>query len=230
MRAPLPLIAVVVLGAACSGPPTVPEHPTWGDVAPILQGECNHCHGATAATTGSLGGLAFRFDFYDMNDQVCGDAAAAMIDANASPPALASSSAALIKSDITAMGGRAKMPPAPGHPLEDWERDTILKWADAPVKGGPPPGNHRPRIATNRLPISAKGELSFIATTEDPDNDSVIGVVTLDDLVFKMDHPGAFKVHFDLTGMPAGSHRLGAVLCDGWGNTDIDLGPISVTK
>jgi hypothetical protein len=224
-------LALAVLVAACSGPPSVPEHPTWGDVAPILQGECNHCHGSTAATTGSLGALAFRFDFYDMNDQVCGDAAAAMSDPGSSPPALASSSASLIKADISnGAGGRPKMPPAPGAVLEDWERDTVARWADAPAKGPPPPGNRRPRITLNRLPVSARGELSFIATTEDPDNDSVIGVVTLEDQTFKMNHPGAFQVRFDLAGMAPGSHRLSAVLCDGWGNTTIDLGPISVTK
>ena len=82
----------------------------------------------------------------------------------------------------------------------------------------------------NRVPASAKDTLSFIATTEDPDNDSVIGVVALEDMTFKMDHPGSFQVRLDLNDMPVGTHRLTAVLCDGWGNTSYDLGPIAVEK
>jgi hypothetical protein len=162
---------------------------------------------------------------------VCGDAAAVMNDGTSSPLSLAAGAAALIKSDLTAAAAsRPKMPPAPARVLEDWERETILRWTDAPAKGPPPLGNRRPRIVLNRLPVSAKGQLTFIATTEDPDNDSVIGLVTLDDLTFKMDHPGSFQVRFDITDMPPGPHRLAAVLCDGWGNTSYDLGPVTVEK
>jgi hypothetical protein len=222
------LATLLMLGGAfgCEGPPSVPEHPTWGDVAPILQGECNHCHGATARTTGSLGPAIYRFDFFDMNDAVCGEAAAAM-----DVPALAAASAGLIKADITPMGGhRPKMPPAPASPLQDWQRETIQRWADAPVKGPPPPGNRRPRIRVNRLPTAASGQLSFLATIEDPDNDSVIAVLQFEDLIVKLDHPGTFAVGFDLAGMAPGSHRLSAVLCDGWGNIGYDLGPIRIEK
>jgi hypothetical protein len=220
------LLCLPLLVAACEGPPRAPAHPTWADVAPILQGECNHCHGATARTTGSLGPATYRFDFFDMDDAVCGDAAAAM-----DVPALAAASAGLIRSDTSAASGRRpKMPPAPGPELLDWERETIQRWADAPVKGPPPPGNRRPRIRVNELPASAKGQVSFVATTEDPDNDSVIGVIQLGDMTVKMDHPGSFAVSFDLGGMPAGTFRLGAVLCDGWGNAAYDLGPLRVEK
>jgi hypothetical protein len=124
----------------------------------------------------------------------------------------------------------AKPPPAPGPALQDWERDPIQRWADAPVKGPPPEGNRRPRIRVNQLPASAKTQLSFIATTEDPDNDSVIGVVQLAGMTVKMSQPGTFAVHFDLTDMAPGTHRLGAVLCDGWGSAAHDLGPLRVEK
>jgi hypothetical protein len=222
----LPLLSLAGLtAAACQAPPQAPEHPTWADVAPILQGECNHCHGATARTTGSDGPATYRFDFFDVDDAVCGDAALAM-----DLPALAVASAKLIKTDIaTPMYGRPRMPPAPAAVLQDWERETIERWADQPVKGPPPPGNRRPRIAINQLAsASVKGQLSFIATVDDPDADSVIGIVRLGDRVFKMDHPGTFSVKLDLTGMPAGTQRLSAVLCDGWGNADYDLGPVQV--
>jgi hypothetical protein len=218
-------LALFFLSPACQAPPEAPAHPTWADVAPILQGECNHCHGATARTTGSLGAAVYRFDFFDMNDTVCGEAAAAM-----ELPALAFASAKLIKTDTTVPSyGRPRMPPAPAAVLQDWERETLARWADQPVKGPPPTGNRRPRIDVNRLdPSAAKGQLSFIATVDDPDADSVIGVVQVGDRVFKMDHAGTFSVKLDLTGMPAGAQRLSAVLCDGWGNTAIDLGPIQI--
>ena len=212
--------------AACSGPPSVPEHPTWADVEPILQGECNHCHGATAHTTATLGPATYRFDFYDMNDAVCGDAAAAM-----DVPALAAASAGLIKSDISSPGGgRPRMPPAPAPVLADWERETISRWADAPIKGPPDAGNRRPNMAINLLPTAAKGQLTFVATTSDPDDDSVVGVITLGNLVYKMTHAGSFDVSFDLTGMTPGNYRLSSVLCDGWGNREIDLGPLDVLR
>jgi hypothetical protein len=220
------LSLVSVFLAACTGAPAVPEYPTWADVAPILQGECNHCHGSTAHVTASQGPATYRFDFFDMNDAVCGDAAAAM-----DVPALAAASAGLIKRDITPFGGgRPRMPPAPGPVLQDWERETISRWADAPIKGPPSPDNRRPTIVVNHLPSSAKNQVSFVATTDDPDNDSVIGVITLDNMVFRMTHAGSFTVQFDLSGMTAGTYRINTVLCDGWGSREIDLGPIDVLK
>jgi hypothetical protein len=220
------LLSLPLLVGACQGTPDVPAHPTWADVAPILAGECNHCHGATAPVTGSLGPAVYRFDFYDMSDALCGDAAAAM-----DVPALAAAAAKSMKADITPPGGgRPRMPPAPAPVLEDWERETIQRWADQPIKGPLPAGNHRPRISVNRLPASAKGELAFIATIDDPDADSVVGVLELGPLTFKMDHPGTFAVRFDLADMPVGPQPLSAVLCDGWGSAAYDLGPIQIGK
>jgi hypothetical protein len=219
-------LVALALGAGCEGPPPVPTNPTWADVSPILQGQCNHCHGSTARTTGSLGAAVYRFDFFDVTDAVCGEAAAAM-----ELPALAAASAGLIADDVTpTVGRRPKMPPAPASVLSDWERETLQRWADAPIKGPPPPGNTRPRIRINRLPATATSELSFVATTEDPDNDSVVGVIRLGNLMIKMDHPGTFSVRFNLAGMPSGTQRLSAVLCDGWGNEEYDLGPIRVER
>jgi hypothetical protein len=211
--------------SACQAPPEAPEHPTWADVAPILQGQCNHCHGSTARTTGALGPAVYRFDFFDVNDVVCGQAASAM-----DVPALAFASAKQIKTDVTPPTiGRPRMPPAPATPLAKWEQETLSRWADQPVKGPPPLGNRRPRIEINQLSSTAtSASLSFIATVNDPDADSVIGIVQIGDRVFKMDHAGSFAVKLDLTGMPAGQQRLNAVLCDGWGNTDYDLGPIQI--
>ena len=210
---------------ACAGPPDVPLHPTWSDVEPILQGECNHCHGATARMTGALGPAAYRFDFYDVTDAVCGEAAAAM-----DFTALAAASASLIKADVTPHGVRAKMPPAPGPSLHDWERETLQRWADDPVKGPPPPGNRAPSIRVNHLPQAVSGRLAFIATVDDADADSVVGVIKFGPMIYKMDHPGSYAVALDMTDVPAGPQRLSAVLCDGWFNITYDLGPITVMK
>jgi hypothetical protein len=215
------LCALAVL--ACQGPPEAPLHPTWADVQPILAGNCNHCHGSTADKTGSIGSAIYRFDFFDMNDDVCGDAARAM-----PVPALAAASASAMKLDLR--GGRPKMPPAPADPLHDWERDTILRWADAPVKGPPPADNRRPRIRVSSLPSSVTNKLAFFAVVEDSDGDSVVGVIQFGNATFQMDHPGSYAVDLDMTGMAAGTQRLSATLCDGWASTTYDLGPIVVTK
>jgi hypothetical protein len=215
---PLPLLAVA---AGCQSPPEVPLHPTWADVQPILNGECNHCHGATAAKTGALGPAVYRFDFYDMSDEACGDASSAV-----DVPALAAASAGRMVAALS--GSPPRMPPAPARPLYDWERDTILRWAEQPIKGPAPPGNHRPRIRVNNLPAAVSKNLSFIATIEDTDGDPVIGVLRLGELSYRMGHPGSFAVNFDMTGVLRGPHRLTAVLCDGWYNATIDLGPIDV--
>jgi hypothetical protein len=220
------LLVLMLVAGACEGPPAVPAHPTWADVAPILQGQCNHCHGATARTTGSLGAAVYRFDFYDMDEGVCGEAAAAM-----DLPALAAASAKLIRDDVTpTIGRRPRMPPAPAAVLRDWERETLQRWAAAPVKGPPPPGNRPPHIRVNQLPATATTQLSFVATTEDPDSDSIVGVIRLGPLAVEMDHPGNFAVRFNLASLPPGPHRLSAVLCDGWASETYDLGPILVDR
>jgi hypothetical protein len=218
-------IVPVLIGtlAACQGTPEAPAHPTWADVQPILEGNCNHCHGATAAVTGSKGPAVYRFDFFDMNDDVCGDASKAM-----TTQALAAASAALMKSDLG--GGRPKMPPAPASPLHDWERETILRWVTQPVKGPPPGANRRPRIRVTNLPATVSTRLQFFAVVDDPDGDSVVGLVSFGGATFGMDHPGSFAVDIDMTQVPNGMQRLTATLCDGWASTTYDLGPIAVSK
>jgi hypothetical protein len=216
-------ILSMLAAGACEGPLEPPLHPTWADVQPILEGNCNHCHGSTAQRTGAKGPAVYRFDFFDMNDVVCGEAARAM-----TVPALAGASAGLMKTDLR--GGRPKMPPAPASPLHGWERDTILRWADQPVKGPPPASNRRPRIRVTNLPASVSTKLKFYAVVEDADGDSVVGLIQFGDVTFQMDHPGSYTVELDMTNVPAGSQRLSAVLCDGWANATYDLGPIVVTR
>ena len=94
----------------CSSTPVEPEMPAWADVAPIFRGECNGCHGWNAGQTGG----GFRFDFFEVNQTNCGDAALAL----GTGPLLAGSPLATpyIKSDVVTQAGLMwpRMPPQPG--------------------------------------------------------------------------------------------------------------------
>ena len=209
-------------GAACQGPPTVPAHPTWADVAPIIHGECSYCHGSTAPTTGG----GYRLDFFDMTSGVCGDAARAIPTGSI----LASGAAGLIGIDVTppATGGRARMPPAPAPALLDWERTALTRWAGDPAKGAPPAGNHPPTIDVAHVPVSADQQVTFTAVLDDPDGEPVVGVIEAAGALFTMNRAGAFTVDFDASKWPAGMQRLSAVLCDGWTSVTYDLGPVTI--
>jgi hypothetical protein len=216
----------LLLWSACGDKPAVPEHPTWADVQPILTGECSPCHGSTASTTGS----GYRLDFYDMTMESCGEAARAL-------PAgiLAGGAGPAIIMDVTppAEGGYARMPPAPGPVLHDWERETLLRWARQPVKGPAPANNHAPTIQVSGLPkmvdTKSSSSLRFSALIADADNDAVVGLLKIAGAVFAMPSSGSFAVEIPAQGLPAGSQRLSAVLCDGWTSATVDLGPIDVT-
>jgi hypothetical protein len=228
------LLAGLPVGAGCSLEPTAPAHPTWANVAPILRGECVSCHGWTATdrpanaagvhpenTGGSL-----RFDFFDLAP--CGDAAQAL-DANVS---LAGSPivTAQLGTDVLPQNGASwpRMPPQPSLALPDWELETIERWAPQPAKGPPPPGNRPPTIAVDQFPAVVDATLTFTAVIDDPDGDSVLGVIEVGGLAFLMDRPGSFAVSLDSTSWPSGPMRPIAVLCDGWVSQSYDLGPVQI--
>ena len=71
-------------------------------------------------------------------------------------------------------------------------------------------------------------QLAFTAILDDPDGDSVIGVVEVPGLELLMNRPGSFDVAFDSSGWPPGPIYPIAVLCDGWTSTTVELGPIVV--
>jgi hypothetical protein len=224
MTAPrrLVLLAFGLAVAACEGAPETPTQPTWADVAPILRGECAHCHGSRAQETGG----GYRLDFYDL--AACGAAAEAL---PRGVLAGANGTAVLIRDDVSIPpgGGRPRMPPAPGPVLYDWERRTLQRWANSPVKGPPPVDNHPPTISINAMPSVVESDLDFITLVEDPDDDPVIGVIALDGVPkIGMNRTGTFSIAMDLSDRPSGTVRVTAVLCDGWMNTTVDLGPVIV--
>jgi hypothetical protein len=211
----------LLLCGGCGAEPSVPEHPTWADVQPILEGECSHCHGATADATG----FGYRLDFYDMTVDACGEAARALPGG-----ILAATAAPSIITDVTppADGGPARMPPAPGPALHDWERETLLRWARQPIKGPPPASNRAPTIQVSGLPKVVNDSLRFSALVEDADGDEVVGLLKIADAVFAMRSSGSFAVEIPSQAWPAGPQRLTAVLCDGWSSVPYDLGPVDV--
>jgi hypothetical protein len=229
------LLAGLPAGSGCSAP-IAPANPTWADVSPVLRGECVSCHGWTATdrppnaagvhppnTGGSL-----RLDFYDLTPDVCGDAVLAL-DPGVS---LAGSPGVTLEiaRDVVRQAGAGwpTMPPQPGPALQDWELETIERWSSNPVKGPPPAGNRPPTIAVNQLPSVADQQLSFTAIVDDPDNDSVVGVVEVGGLAFLMNRSGSFDVVFDSSAWPAGLVTPTAILCDGWSRSSVDLGPIAI--
>jgi hypothetical protein len=220
-------LALVVLAtggtvAGCGESPTAPAQPRWVEVAPILRGSCGHCHGSTAPTTG----LGYRLDLYDVD--ACGDAARAVSGGVLAGDQGTSTS---IRDDVSIPpgGGRPRMPPAPGPVLHDWERQTLQLWANQPAKGPPPADNHLPAIAINAMPSIVDGALDFVTLLTDPDDDPVIGVIELDGVPrYGMNRAGTFAVTIDVRGRPSGTQRVSAVLCDGWGSTTVDLGPVVI--
>jgi hypothetical protein len=206
--------------AACDAP-EVPAQPTWADVEPILRGNCTHCHGATAARDAS----GFRFDLFELSDSVCGDAAKAM-----PAESMAHGLAPLIASAVTpGMGGRARMPPAPAPALEDWQRETILRWADAPTLGQPPRNDRRPQLRFGAdASFAADQALELTVLVDDPDGESVVGVIEIGDQTLQLDGPGSFRLHLDTSMWAPASYPAHAVLCDGWDQVSYTLPDVVV--
>jgi len=231
-------VAIPLLFSAfgCESTPEAPLHPAWADVAPIFRGQCVGCHGWTASDRppNAAGvhppntGGSVRLDFFDATAAVCGDAALAL-DQNV-VLAGATGVSREVAADVVARAGAQfpAMPPQPTPALEDWQLQTILRWTTDPVKGPPPTGNRPPTIAVTQLPAVVGSRLAFTAIADDPDGDSVLGVVEANGVAFLMNRPGAFDVSFDTSTWTAGQIEPHAILCDGWTSADVDLGPIVV--
>jgi hypothetical protein len=210
----------VLAGAGCDAK-EAPQNPTWADVEPILRAECTGCHGATANATGG----GFRFDFYDMAADPCGEAAKVLADVG-----MARSQASNIATAITTTDPdvRPRMPPLPAPYLSDEQWLTILRWTANPAKGDRPPANGAPRIRVDGTPVEAGATLDVRVVVDDPDGDPVIGVVKIGDRIAKMDRSGAFAATYDTSSWPAGTITMSAVICDGWSQVSADLLTISV--
>ena len=204
--------------------------------SPVLRGSCGGCHGWTASDRPPSAdgvhpvntGASLRLDFYDVTPEVCGDAALA-VDATGSF-AGAPGAAIQMKADVSPQNGARwpRMPPQPSSGLAGWEIETIERWAASPTKGPPPAGNRAPTVSVSQLSSAANQSLAFTAILQDPDGDSVMGVVEVAGLAFLMNRPGAFAVQFDASSWPSGLVHPVAVVCDGWTQATYDLGPIQI--
>ncbi|MBC8133441.1 MAG: hypothetical protein H7X95_10715 [Deltaproteobacteria bacterium] len=223
-----PALVALVLAAgvalsACAESREAPAEPTWREVEPILRGECSHCHGASAKTTGG----GFRFDFYEMTKETCGDAVEALGVDTPMAKALAPQLAKAITSDYTSV--RPSMPPLPAEYLEEWQWQTILRWADKPQRGVRGSDNTPPSILVNQLSAKADKFMDVAVSLEDRDGDPVIGVLTIGDQSFKMDRSGSFNTRADTSTWEPGDRKVGVVLCDGLSSVSYMLGTVNVT-
>lgn len=225
------------LMGACGSPPAAPNNPTWeADVYPILQGQCLHCHGATAKDNG----LGLRFDFFDGGK--CGDdltvpSAAwtdvyrARIPATVEPQTLKDSE----DDDRILKRYRPIMPPSPASLLEPWQVQTLRRWAeieDTEEARGERLNNRRPRIRITSLPATVGESLEVSYVIEDRDGDPVFGKLTLNGSetpkVVNLDGTGSGNVKFEQVQADRGDElTLSAVLCDGWQRVSFsDLGKV----
>lgn len=219
-------LAVVLAVAACGSSHSVPTNPTWADVEPILRGECLSCHGGSAATTASAGARQYRFDFFELTPETCGEAASAV-----EPMPFASGWSQEIADALTSANPtvRPRMPPAPASPLEDWEWQTILGWTGPHPKGLPPVGNRPPAVHLTETGLTVDKQLTMSIVLDDPDGQSAVGVLTVGDFKLKMDRPGAFAVTIDTSEWEDGEIAIQATVCDGWDKTSYGLGAITVS-
>ena len=176
---------------------------------PILRAECSSCHGSSASVTGD----GVRFDFYDLASSPCGVAGTVLGDSGS-----AVAQRDLIARAITSADGKVRpiMPPIPAPYLTDNQWLTILRWTANPFRGDKPPGNLPPRISVDGTPTVVDRTLDLRIIVDDPDGESVVGVVTVGDRTLKMDRAGSFAARFDTSSWPAGTVGVSAVLCDGW--------------
>jgi len=212
--------ALVLASTAC-GPDEPPAHPDWATVQPILRAECSGCHGATAGATGS----GYRFDFYDMTDEPCGEAAAPLVGTKLAHAQANDIALAITTTDPNV---RPSMPPVPAPYLSDNEWLTILRWTANPIKGDKPENNRPPHITVDGTPTAADQTLSVNIVVTDPEGDPVVGVLKTGNQVEKMDHAGAFATQYDTSSWPAGAIVMSAVLCDGWSKVSVDLLEITI--
>jgi len=214
-------IGALVLGGGACGPDDPPENPVWNDVEPIIRAECSGCHGASANRTGS----GFRFDFYDMAADPCGDAAMALPDV-----LLAKAQADNIATAITTTDPnvRPSMPPLPAQNLTDNQWLTILRWTANPIKGDKPANNRPPHITVEGTDIEADKTLNVNVIVSDPEGDPVVGILRIGDQIARMDRAGAFFAQYDTSSWPAGTVAMSVVLCDGWSQVSADLLEIAI--
>lgn len=211
---------------AMTGCLDTPAQPTWHrDVQPILAANCVRCHGAVPR-----GGApdSFRLDSYDDQPGPHGRTIRG-----------AATMAAYMGIRVDRVGSRedgvTSMPPLFG--LSDRQIDIINAWfVNGAPRGTAAEGNRPPQIAL-RAPLGEAvldGVMTIRYEIADPDRDLVVGELRagLDrDSSVRVGelHDGRGDLAWDLGVIAAGSYTLFAVLDDGSGPVETELGTYEVT-
>jgi len=224
------LVAPLMLAWACT--PEVPVTPSFQqDVLPILAANCVRCHGFP-----TIGGAPaeFRLDSFSevavsagetRDDPACGgdpgDPAAELVICGAARYALISS--------IRTEAETRPMPPR--FPLDDYQVETLARWAEAPERGAPHALNRIPAVSVEEV-SQAGAIVTLRVRVDDEDRDLVAGtlraiVATVERFVGAV-ASGTVEIAWDTTGIPAGDHALIAYVDDGAQVHAIALGTVAV--
>ena len=202
------LHTLVLLGAAvaCS-PADPPTRPSWDqDVLPILQGSCNHCHGASKSLDPVTGmaappGPVFRLD-------VCNAQAPLIMQSGVQ--ILGVGALSLNTSTITTFlqpvrpNPRASMPPPPASPLSDYDLQVLKRWAriamgpngaEAACEKAVP--NRRPVVNVIEEPIQDGNDAVAVVDISDADHDQVLGKFGLGNVTVTVPGSGRRRLVFE---------------------------------
>lgn len=211
---------LLLLVAAASCLPEVPALPSFQqDVMPILAANCIRCHGYPA-----LGGSppSMRLDVY-------GDIA---ID-----DTTRFSGAAGLAGVIAARVASESEPMPPRFPLDDFQIETLQRWArgvapgEPAPRGAPRPNNRQPHITAER--VGQTGNIvSLRIAIDDSDGDLVAGelraIINGSERILGPVQSGLAEVRWNATGVEPGAYPVSAHLDDGAQVHVIAVGSITV--
>ncbi len=207
----------LLLLAACA--PDVPEAPSFQEhVLPILAANCVRCHGTPA-----IGGAPedIRLDVFGDSTLVRDDGVGEELIAGA-----ASIAGGLA---FRVIDPDAPMPPR--FPLDDYQIETLTRWADAPLRGAPRLGNRPPTITV--ASTTQDGDVITIDVhVGDPDADLVGGALrvrlgaTVRPIGLLRSGPNA--IVWNTAGLARTTYDLVAAIDDGAAEISIELGTVTV--
>lgn len=222
----------VVLGACL---PDAPDTPSFQqDVMPILAANCVRCHGTPA-----IGGAPewFRLDAYST---------AVLVPATLPPddPQCTQGSAPPECADQVLAGANAlsatiaervvdearPMPPRFG--LEEYQIETLQRWAQLGAPLGRARPENRPPTATLDDIAIEETQVRLIIRASDPDRDVVGGVLVASrpgqEIVIGAFGSGRGELRWETTGVVPGTYSLHAHLEDGGATENVPLGTLQV--
>lgn len=205
----------------------VPDSPSFQvDVMPILAANCVRCHGYPV-----LGGAPehARYDTFAnlrVGDGVVRrDVCAADDNIVCGASTMAGTIAMRVQPGSQGPEDRGPMPPR--FALEDFQVDTLVKWAEqGGVRGAPRPNNRPPTVVIETIDQSARVVVVSVRVA-DADGDLVAGeLITDNDDVVGSLRSGHSTVTW--TAPDAGSYELRARVDDGAGFVELALGTVDV--